>query len=246
LVDWADCGMPGEGLDTVGGVLGLLDGLPLLFPKKLLFGSGGETILSGDLRFGIAGTFVSIDKGGVLSFLDLLIEREKAAEKLLERGRLGRSVCVGGALPISTGVAKGVVNVRCGTDAAGNREGSFTAKSIEKTGERGERIDGVSIAEVLGSPRPIPTPTPSICRGKDGTVPIRPGPPTIKVIGTGPLAALRSASIRPTSVSPRGRFPSTVFASTACCVATTLLGEEGEEGDHPCEPGVSAGDSPGE
>jgi hypothetical protein len=52
-------------------------------------------------------------------------------------------------------------------------------------------------------------------------------------MGTGPFAALRSASIRPTRVIPRGLLPSGVLrvASTACFVAATLCGDAGELGD---------------
>lgn len=94
-------------------------------------------------------------------------------------------------------------------------------------GGTGERGDLALPSGVTGDFRPDGRPSPILGRVEtlalEGDMPGTSGPPTMKVMGTGPFAAARSESIRPTRVSPRGRLPSGVLftTSTACLVAAT-------------------------
>ena len=83
---------------------------------------------------------------------------------------------------------------------------------------RGSGVTGDFLPDAEGNPSPMPAVGFGDIVGEAvGDIPGLPGPPIKNVIGTGPLDAPRSASIRPTRVKPRGRRPSGVAltASTA-------------------------------
>ena len=157
---------------------------------------------------------VSVEMVGGVAFFDRPTALAMAAPKERERGRAaknpGRGPAAASIVGGTTSGGIGEVKLRLGVGKRDGTERMFSKSSGMGGGGGGaapDRGDLDRCSGVTGEVRPL-----LVLGGRPKPRPLRDAPPEpaspmANVMGTGPRATRKSASIRPTSVSPLGRPP---------------------------------------